>query len=145
MSSLYGTSTITSVEENAASEELMSMYLMDDIMNESCDSIKEFCDSEEGKILMEKAGLDKKIIDRATVRKMDLNRRIKLTAYYLARNAKDPTWTKLVKYSGLKKQCAVKILNKYGKKAERIAKLNQKEYIKKSRAAANKPAASEEE
>ena len=134
MSNLYGTSTIASIDEMAGNEELMSLYLLDDIMQESVDAINEFCDSEEGKVIMEKVGLDKKIIDRATIRKMDLNRRIKLTAYQLARDAKSSDWAKLVKYSALKKQYATKILNKYGKKAERIAKINQKEYIKKSRA-----------
>ncbi len=136
MSNLYGTSTITSVDEMANSEELMSLYLLDDIMNESAEAIEEFCDSEEGKIIMEKVGLDKKLLSRATIRKMDLNRRIKLTAYQMARDAKSPDWAKLVKYSALKKQYAKKILNKFGKKAERIAKINQKEYIKRSRAAA---------
>lgn len=135
MSNLYGTSTIASIDEMVGNEELMSLYLLDDIMQESAESIKEFCESEEGKVIMEKVGLDKKIIDRATIRKMDLNRRIKLTTYHLARYANDPNWTKLVKYSGLKKLYATKILNKYGKKAERIAKINQREYIKKSRGA----------
>ena len=137
MSNLYGTSTIASIDEMAGNEELMSLYLLDDIMQESVDAINEFCDSEEGKVIMEKVGLDKKIIDRATIRKMDLNRRIKLTAYQLARDAKSSDWAKLVKYSALKKQYATKILNKYGKKAERIAKINQKEYIKKSRGASS--------
>ena len=137
MSNLYGTSTIASIDEMAGNEELMSLYLLDDIMQESVDAINEFCDSEEGKVIMEKVGLDKKIIDRATIRKMDLNRRIKLTAYQLARDAKSPDWVELVKYSALKKQYATKILNKFGKKAERIAKINQKEYIKKSRGASS--------
>ena len=137
MSNLYGTSTIASIDEMAGNEELMSLYLLDDIMQESVDAINEFCDSEEGKVIMEKVGLDKKIIDRATIRKMDLNRRIKLTAYQLARDAKSPDWVKLVEYSALKKQYATKILNKFGKKAERIAKINQKEYIKKSRGASS--------
>ena len=137
MSNLYGTSTIASIDEMAGNEELMSLYLLDDIMQESVDAINEFCDSEEGKVIMEKVGLDKKIIDRATIRKMDLNRRIKLTAYQLARDAKSSDWAKLVKYSALKKQYATKILNKFGKKAERIAKINQKGYIKKSRGASS--------
>ena len=135
MSNLYGTSTIASIDEMAGNEELMSLYLLDDIMQESVDAINEFCDSEEGKVIMEKVGLDKKIIDKATIRKMDLNRRTKLATYVMAREDKSPDWTKLVKYSALKRKYANKILNKYGKKAERIAKISQKEYIKKSRGA----------
>lgn len=135
MSNLYGTTTITSIEEAAKDERLMALYALDDIMNESVEDIEAFCESEEGKIIMEKVGLEKKIVDRATVRKMDLNRRIKLTAYQLAKDSKDPNWDKLVKYSKLKKMYASKILNKFGKKAERIAKISQKEYIKKTRGA----------
>lgn len=137
MSNLYGTSTIASVEEMAANEELMNLYLLDDIMNESAEAIEEFCNSEEGKVIMEKVGLDKKIIDRATIRKMDFRRRVKLAAYQMARDAKSPDWAKLVKYSALKKQYATKILNKFGKKAERVAKISQKEYIKRSKKAAS--------
>ena len=135
MSNLYGTSTIASMDETAANEELMSLYLLDDILQESPEAIKEFCESEEGKIIMEKVGLDKKLVSRETVRKQDMNRRIKLTAYQLARDNHDPSWTKLVKYSKLKRQFANKILQKYGPKSERIAKIQQREFIKKSRKA----------
>lgn len=133
MSNLYGTSQITSIEEMANSKELLELFAIDDILSESAEDIKAFCESEEGKVMLEKAGLDKKFIDRATVRKMDLNRRIKLTSYMLAKGANDPNWAKLAKYSKLKKQYAEKILTKYGKKAERIAKVSQKEFIKKAK------------
>ena len=52
MSNLYGTSTIASIDEMAGNEELMSLYLLDDILQESVDAINEFCDSEEGKVIM---------------------------------------------------------------------------------------------
>ena len=133
MSNLYGTYQIDSMEEMANSKELQELFLMDDILNGTSEQIMEFVESEQGAVLMEKAALDKKIISRASIRKMDLHRRIKLTSYFMAKQAKSPDWAKLVKFTKLKKQYANKILNKYGKKAERIAKIAQKQFIKNSR------------
>jgi len=133
MSNLYGTSQITSIEEMANSEELQRLFLLDDILGESADFIKEWAESEEGKVLMEKKALDKKIVDRATVRKMDLHKRIVLTAFLMAKQAKDPNWAKLVKATKAKKLYKNKILTKFGKKAERVAKIAQKNYIKNAK------------
>ena len=137
MGNLYSTTQITSIEEMANSEALMELYLVDDILNASSKDLQDFCESEQCKILIENGVLDKKFVDRATVRKMDLNRRIKLAAYQMAKDTHDPLWDKLVKYAGLKKSIAKKILTKYGKKAERIGRIGQKNYIKKSKAAAS--------
>ena len=133
MSNLYGTSQIASIEEMANSEELQRLFLLDDVLSGSYEQIKEFTESEEGAVLMEKVALDKKIIDRATMRKMDLHKRIVITAFFMAKQAKSADWAKLVKYTKLKKQFKNKILNKFGKKAERVAKIAQKNYIKNSR------------
>lgn len=138
MANLYGTSHIASIEEMANDERLMQLYMLDDLMNGTPEQIKEFCDSEEGQVLMEKTALDKKIVDRATIRKMDLHRRIKLTAYQMAKDAGSQDWNKLVKYSRLKKQYATKILMKFGKRAEKVAKINQRNYIKNAKKATDK-------
>ena len=136
MSNLYGTTQITSINEMANSEALLELYLVDDILNASSSDLQKFTESEEYKVLVEKGALDKKFIDRATVRKMDLHRRIKLSAYQMAKDTKDPNWDKLLKYAALKKSYAKKILSKFGKKAERIARISQKNYIKKAKSAA---------
>lgn len=138
MSSLFGTKNIESVEEMAKDESLQRLFLLDDIMNESEAAIKEFCDSAEGQVMMEKANLDKKVVSRATVRKMDLRRRIKLTAYVMARENNDSNWAKLVKFTKLKKFYANKILAKYGTRAEKVAKLAQKNYIRTHKDAEDK-------
>jgi hypothetical protein len=138
MSNLYGTTQITSIDEMANSEALLELYLVDDILNASSSDLQKFTESEEYKVLVEKGALDKKFIDRATVRKMDLHRRIKLSAYQMAKDTKDPNWDKLLKYAALKKSYAKKILSKFGKKAERIARISQKNYIKKAKSAAAK-------
>jgi hypothetical protein len=138
MSSLFGTKNIESVEEMAKDESLQRLFLLDDIMNESEAAIKEFCDSAEGQVMMEKANLDKKVVSRATVRKMDLRRRIKLTAYSMAKANNDPNWAKLVKFTKLKKFYANKLLAKYGTRAEKVAKIAQKNYIRTHKDAEDK-------
>ena len=138
MSSLFGTKNIESVEEMAKDESLQRLFLLDEIMNESEAAIKEFCDSAEGQVMMEKANLDKKVVSRATVRKMDLRRRIKLTAYSMAKANNDPNWAKLVKFTKLKKFYANKLLAKYGTRAEKVAKIAQKNYIRTHKDAEDK-------
>lgn len=133
MGNLYGSAQIASIEEAAKSDALMELYLVDDIMSGTPEQIKQFCESEEAQILIEKQVLNKPTLHRLS-KADDLKRRVKLTAYALAKQANDNNWKMLVKYSGLKKQYANKILAKYGKRAEKIAKIAQKEYIKKSRA-----------
>lgn len=132
MSGLYGSTQIASIEEAANSDALFGLYLVDDISRGTTEQIQKFCESAEAQILIEKQVLNKPTLHRLSA-KDDLKRRIKLTAYQIAKDNKDPLWEKLVKYQGLKKQYAKKILDKYGKKAERIAKIAQKNYIKKSR------------
>ena len=138
MGNLYGTDQINSIDEMANSEALLELYLVDDVLNGSAEDLMKFTESEEYNILVEKGVLDKKIVDRATLRKMDLNRRIKLAAYQMAKDTKDPNWDKLLKYAALKKSYAKKILSKYGKKAERIARISQKAYIKKAKSSVKK-------
>lgn len=60
----------------------------------------------------------------------DFNRRVKLVAYQLAKEANDPNFAKLKKYTSLRKECIAKIMQKYSTKAEKIAKVAQKNYMK---------------
>ena len=119
MSNLYGTSQIASVEEIGNSDALFEAFLIDDIMRGSSDDIKNFCESEEAQILVEKQVLNKPTIHRMS-KADDYKRRVKLASYQLAKDANDPLWTKLVKYQKLKKEFAYKILTKYGKKAKSV-------------------------
>ena len=129
---LYSSSAhIQSDSDIANSDQLMEMLLAEDILRGTDEEIKTFCESSEAKILVEKNMLKKNTLMRIS-KKDDLKRRTKLIAYRLAKEAKDPLWTKLVKYHTLKKEMASKILEKYGAKAERIAKEAQKAYLKKT-------------
>lgn len=128
MSSLFGTSQLESMEEVANSNEVLEMFLVDDILHGTSDQIHEFCESTEANILMEKAVLKKPTMMRLS-KADDEKRRTKIIAYQLAKNANDPEWTKLKKYTALRKQSIEKIMNKYGNKAQKIAKVAQKKYI----------------
>lgn len=138
MSELYGTSQITSVDEMAQDQELLELFLIDDVLRGTSEEIHNFCESEEAAILVEQGMLKKNALVRMNTLESDYNRRVKLTSYRLAKAANDPKFTKLVKFSRLKKQYANEIYAKYGKKAARIAKGAQKEYIKNARSAKSK-------
>ena len=127
--SLYGAKPIDNIEKIGNSREILEAYFIDDIIRMPSDDIKTFCESEEAKILVEKAVLSKPTMMRLD-KKSDELRRTKLIAYQLAKNANDPSWNKLVKYQKLRKECIQKIMDKYGTKAAKIAKVAQKNYIK---------------
>ena len=133
--SFYGTdnSLLVSMEEAACSNEVMEMLLVDDIMRMESAQIKEFCESEEARILEEKAVLRKPTLIRLG-KADDEKRRIKLMAYQLAKESKDPEWEKLKKYTALRKQSILKIMRKYGSKATKMAKIAQKNYIATAKA-----------
>ena len=126
---LYGAKPIDSIEKIGNSDELLEAFLVDDVLRQSSDDIKKFCESEEAKILEEKAVLKKPTMMRLS-KADDEKRRIKLAAYQLAKEANDPEFAKLKKYTALRKQSINKIMNKYGTKAAKIAKVAQKNYIK---------------
>lgn len=125
---LYGTSPLTSMEEMANSKEVLEMLLVDDILRGTSEQIKEFCESEEARILQEKDVLKKPTMMRLS-KADDEKRRVKLMAYQIAKAANDPEFAKLKNYTEKRKASISKIMTKYGPKAEKMAKLAQKKYI----------------
>lgn len=126
---LYGTKPIDSIEKIGNSDELLEAFLVDDVIRQSSDNIKKFCESEEARILEAKNMLKKPTLMRLS-KQDDFNRRVKLVAYQLAKEANDPEFAKLKKYTALRKQSINKIMNKYGTKAAKVAKVAQKNYMK---------------
>lgn len=126
--SLYGTNQITSMEAMAKSNAVLEAFFVDDLLRQTSQQIKEFCESEEAKILQEKAVLKKPTMMRLS-KADDEKRRIKLMAYQLAKEANDPEWTKLKNYTAKRKESINKIMARYGSKAEKMAKIAQKNYI----------------
>lgn len=127
--SLYGASQIRSLEDFANSNEVLEMFIIDDLMRADDATVKQFCESEEAKILVEKSVLKKPSLMRLDAA-ADQKRRMKLMAYQMAKDANDPEWVKLKKYTAKRKECIGKIMTKYGPRAEKAAKIAQKNYIK---------------
>lgn len=126
---LYGTEQITAMESAANSDHILEMFIVDDVLHGTSDQIHEFVESEQAKVLQERNVLKRPTLVRLS-KKDDEKRRIKLIAYQLAKDANDPEWTKLEKYQKLRKDSIDKIMRKYGSKAQRMAKIAQKNYIK---------------
>lgn len=126
--SLFGAQQTVSLENAAKSNTILEMMIVDDVLHGTSDQIKQFCESEEAKILQEKAVLKKPTMMRLS-KADDERRRIKLIAYQLAKEAKDPEWDKLKKYTALRKESINKIMKKYGSRAAKMAKIAQKNYI----------------
>ena len=60
----------------------------------------------------------------------DQSRRNKIIAMNMAKEAKDPLWEKLKKNRVIERQLLGKIMQKYGRKAQKTAKAQQKDWIK---------------
>lgn len=129
--SLYGSgiNEVSSIEKIANSDSLIEAFLVDDIMHGTSDQIHSFLESEECQVLMEKNVLKKPTMMRLS-KADDEKRRIKLAVYEMAKAANDPEFAKFKKYTALRKQSIAKMMKKYGSKAEKVAKLGQKNYIK---------------
>ena len=125
---IFGTEAL---EEDllGGSSELVEMFLVDDISRMDSDAIKEFCESPEAEALVEANVLRKPTLVRLG-KKDDAKRRKKLAAFQLAKENKDPNWTKLCKNRITEKKLIAAIMQRWGMKAERNANLAQKEYIK---------------
>lgn len=109
-------------------------FLYDDVSRMSSDQIHEWCSSDQARALMEAGVLTKPTFIRLS-KEDDEKRRIKLICYRLARNAKDPNYEKCMKYRALWKEYRQKIFDKYAAQATRLARIAQKDYIKKVRMA----------
>ena len=138
---LYGANDSKSIEDIANSDSLMELFFLDDMLHSSSEEISEFCESTEAQVLVEKSVLNKPTLIRLS-KVDDQKRRVKIIAYQLAKEANDPEWNKMKKYTALRKQSIRKIMRKYGKKAQRISKVAQKNYIIKSKSM--KPTKSEQ-
>ena len=126
---LYDSNKVISLEEIANSNMFLEMMIVDDVLRGDEKSIKEFCESEAAKVLQEKQVLRKPTMMRLS-KEDDQHRRVKLAVYALAKAAKDPDYKKLKMYIKGKKVMTAKLMKRYGTKAQKIANVAQKNYIK---------------
>lgn len=131
--SIYGSAILGTCAEGVDMQALVEKIAFDDISRGSDTQIKEFCEGPQAQALLEKGVFKKPSLMRLG-QSDDLKRRKKLTAFELARQAKDPLWTKLEKNRKQQKELIAKIMAKYGNKAEKVSKVAQKEYIKRAKA-----------
>lgn len=120
--------------ENIASvsnmDALVEMFLVDDISRLNQAQLEEFCaPGGAGEALVEAKVLGKRTLVRLS-KTDDLERRRTMTAMHMAKENKDPLFDQLAKNRVKEKELLSKILAKYGNRAERDAKVAQKEYIK---------------
>lgn len=144
--SLYGHKFLAenSVEDKDLEGINLESYIQtiayDDISRGSEEQIHEFLESELATVLTERNVLNKKQIVKLNMREIDSKRRIKMVAYQMAKENNDPAFKKMQKYRELWKEQRAIVLKKYGKKAIKVAKVAQKEYIKAAKKDSDKPA-----
>ena len=103
--------------------------IVDEVSHLSDEKIQEFCQSPEAEALVEAGVMRKKTLVRLS-KKDDFSRRRTMAAFTIAREKKDPLWSKLVKNRVQERKLIGEIVKKYGGKADRVAKVGQKEYLK---------------
>lgn len=128
--SLYGQTALKEDFEGLDMDEIVESFLYDDLSRMDESQLHEFLESEQCKALVERAVLKKPTLIRLS-KEGDAIRRTRLISYQLAKAAKDPGWDQLIKYRAKFKAVRAKIFKKYGAKAQRLAKISQKEYIKR--------------
>ena len=102
----------------------------DDISRGSEEQIHEFMESELATVLTERNVLSKKAVYKLNQRDIDKKRRVKMAAYEMAKQNGDPAFKKMQLYRTKWKEQRAIVLKKYGRKAERVATIAQREYIK---------------
>ena len=128
---LFSNDVIERIDEDFMNEDnsIIEAFIVDDVLKMDSDSIKEWCESDEANVLVEAQVLRKPTMMRLS-KQDDEKRRAKIVAYNMAKEANDPLYRKMIKYRQLWKQTSNKIMEKYGNKADRVAKKKQQEYIR---------------
>lgn len=109
-------------------DELAGYFIVDEVSRMSDKDKKAFLESEECKILQERNVLKKKTLVRLN-KNDDLTRRKKMAAFQIAKDNHWKEWDLLVKNRIKERQLIAKIVQKAGMKAEKAAKIQQKNYL----------------
>lgn len=125
-------------EELANPNALLEQYICAEASRLSQDERIAFAESEEAQVLVEKQVLNKRTLVRLS-KNDDLARRVKMAAFQLAKQKKDPLWTKLVKNRVIERALIKKIVQKYNNQAVRVARAGQREYIKTAKTSKHLP------
>ena len=116
-------------QELAGAAELQEAYIYDELSRLSDEKRKEFLESEQCKSMQEAGLIGRKTLVRLS-KSDDMERRITMAAMQLAKDHNDVLWDKLAANRVRERDLLNKITTKYGAKAQRIARMGQKEYLK---------------
>ena len=116
-------------QELQGASELREAYIYDELSRLPDDKRKEFWESEQCQSMLEAGLIGRKTLVRLS-KSDDMERRITMAAMQLAKDHNDPLWDKLAVNRVRERDLLSKITTKYGAKAQRVAKMGQKEYLK---------------
>ena len=127
---IYGNGAFNSgIDNSEIPEGFLEQCIVDEVSHLTDEQIQEFCNSPEAEQMVQEGTMRKKTLVRLS-KKDDMSRRRTMAAFSIAREKKDPLWTKLVKNRVQERKLIGEIVKKYGGKADRVAKAGQKEYLK---------------
>lgn len=112
-------------------EEVFEDCFMEDVMCLPDETREAYLESEEAAILEAKRLINGKTRIRMS-KTDDLSRRTTLGAMHMAKRRDDPLFRKFMLHRTKSKLMKKKIVDKYGRKAERGARLSQKNYLKRA-------------
>lgn len=122
--------SITLDEELKNPNALLECFVIDEVSRMNDADRKAFLESENAEFLVTEGIIGKRTIMKLS-KQDELFRRKKVAALQIAREKGDKLYDKVLKFRGLEKQAFALIMKKYGMQAERVAKISQKEYLKK--------------
>ena len=115
--------------QNVSQSEILEALIYDEVSHLPQEKIEEFCKpGGVGEELVTENKISKKTIVRLN-KKDDLARRKKLMVLKIAKEKNDPGYNKAVMYRQKEKEEIAKLMQKYGNKAERLAKQAQQDYL----------------
>ena len=127
---IYGNGAFNSgIDNSEIPEGFLEQCIVDEVSHLTDEQIQEFCNSPEAEQMVQEGTMRKKTLVRLS-KKDDMSRRRTMAAFSIAREKKDPLWAKLVKNRVQERKLIGEIVKKYGTKADRVAKVGQKEYLK---------------
>ena len=115
-----------------SSRRLQEAFLTDDLSRLPSEQLKEFCESEEAKALVEANVLRKPTLVRLS-KKDDFTRRVKIAAFEICKEENPNLWKKLAENRVKEKKLINQIMTLYKSRAIKRAKAEQKEYIKSAK------------
>lgn len=131
MGFLFGNDSLSeSTIENMDLTPFVEAIAYDDLSRQDSKTLREFCTSPQAQVLTEKQVLKKGTMMRLS-KQDDEKRRIKLCAYQLAKADNNTNWKKMIYHRAEWRKYRDLVMKQYGRKATQLAKVSQKEYIKK--------------